>query len=99
MQEFSVGTYKGLKMKNVILPELGEGIENAKVACWHAAVGDCVAADDDVVELVTDKATFNVSAEAPGIIREICIGEGQEAKIGEVLAVIQPMNIKQDQIK
>ena len=78
-------------MENVILPELGEGIEKAKVACWHATVGDQVAKDDDVVELVTDKAVFNVSAEASGIIREICVGEGREAKIGEVLAVIEPL--------
>jgi pyruvate/2-oxoglutarate dehydrogenase complex dihydrolipoamide acyltransferase (E2) component len=77
-------------MEQVILPALGEGIEKAKVACWHASVGDQVAADTDVVELVTDKATFNVSAEASGILREICVSEGREAKIGEVLAVIEP---------
>lgn len=77
-------------MEHVILPELGEGIEKAKVACWHAAVGDQVAVDTDVVELVTDKATFNVPAKASGIIKEILVGEGREAKIGEVLAVIEP---------
>ena len=77
--------------KNIILPELGEGIEKAKVACWHAVVGNQVAKDDDIVELVTDKAAFSVSAEASGIIRDICVGEGQEAKIGEVLAVIEPL--------
>jgi pyruvate/2-oxoglutarate dehydrogenase complex dihydrolipoamide acyltransferase (E2) component len=46
--------------------------------------------------LATDKAIFNVSAEASGIVKEICVGEGKEAKIGEVLAVIEPL--KQDQI-
>ena len=77
-------------MEQVILPALGEGIEKAKVAYWHASVGDEVAVDTDVVELVTDKATFNVSAEVSGILREICVDEGREAKIGEVLAVIEP---------
>ena len=78
-------------MANVILPELGEGIEKATVAGWYATVGDQVAVDTDIVELVTDKAAFNVAVEASGIIREICVGEGQEAKIGEVLAIIEPM--------
>ena len=78
-------------MKNIILPELGEGIEKAKVACWHATVGNQVAVDDDVVEVVADKATFNVSAEVSGIIRDICVGEGREVKVGEVLAVIEPL--------
>ena len=77
-------------MKQVILPELGEGIEKATVVCWHAAVGDRVAGDTDVVELVTDKATFSVPAEASGIIKEILVGEGGEAKVGEVLAIIEP---------
>ncbi|MBN1869905.1 MAG: lipoyl domain-containing protein [Candidatus Omnitrophica bacterium] len=80
-------------MKNVILPELGEGIEKALVACWHVNVGERVAGDDDLVELVTDKATFNVSADVSGIIREICVGKGQEVSIGEVLAVIEPLNL------
>ena len=76
-------------MHKVYLPELGEGIKKATVACWHTACGEHVLKDDDIVELVTDKASFNVPAGALGTIKEICIKEGQEAKIGEVLAVIE----------
>jgi 2-oxoisovalerate dehydrogenase E2 component (dihydrolipoyl transacylase) len=83
-------------MGKVLLPELGEGIEKAIVACWHTSIGDQVTQEDDIAELVTDKATFNVSAGISGIVKEICIGEGQEAKIGEVLAVIDPLNIKSE---
>ena len=56
-------------MSFVTLPELGEGIEKATVACWHYKVGDRVTRDDDVVEVVTDKAVFNVVAGASGILR------------------------------
>ena len=77
-------------MSNIIFPELGEGIEEAIVACWHTAAGLQVKKDDDLVELVTDKATFNVPTDISGIVKEIRIGEGQEAKLGEVLAVIEP---------
>ena len=76
-------------MEYVILPELGEGIEKATVACWHASIGDQVSKDDDIVELVTDKATFHVPSGALGTIKEIRFHEGQEAKIGAVLAVIE----------
>ncbi len=76
-------------MSFVILPELGEGIEKATVACWHYKVGDRVKGDDDVVEVVTDKATFNVPAGAPGTLREILVRDGQEVRVGEVLGEIQ----------
>lgn len=75
-------------MATVIVPELGEGIEKATVACWHAKVGDQIGADDDIVELVTDKATFNVPSDCSGTVKEIKFKEGDEAKIGAVLAVI-----------
>ena len=76
-------------MEHVCLPELGEGIEKATVACWHKSIGEQVSRDDDIVELVTDKATFHVSAGALGTIKEIRFNEGQEVRIGEVLAVIE----------
>lgn len=76
-------------MSFVTLPELGEGIEKATVACWHYKVGDRVAQDDDVVEVVTDKAVFNVVAGASGILRGILVRDGQEVKIGEALAEIE----------
>ena len=77
-------------MSNVFFPELGEGIEKATVACWHTAAGLHVKKDDDLLELVTDKATFNVPADISGIVKEIRVGEGQEARLGEILAIIEP---------
>jgi pyruvate/2-oxoglutarate dehydrogenase complex dihydrolipoamide acyltransferase (E2) component len=76
-------------MIKVIIPELGEGIEKVTVACWHVAVGDQIRIDDDMVELVADKASFMVPAETSGVVKEIKVGEGQEAAVGDVLAVIE----------
>lgn len=76
-------------MHEVILPELGEGITKAVIACWHYQSGDRVKADDDIVELVTDKATFNVCAGQDGQLKKIFFKEGQEASIGALLAVIE----------
>ena len=74
---------------NVYLPELGEDISKATIACWHKKIGERIELEDDIVEVVTDKATFNVSAGGKGILKEIRYKEGEEAKIGDVLAVIE----------
>ncbi len=76
-------------MVSVVLPELGEGIKKAVVACWHCKIGDKVSAEDDIVEVVTDKATFNVPAGTSGIIQKIVVSEGREANIGDCLAIIE----------
>ena len=75
-------------MLEVLLPELGEDIQKATIACWHVQDGDVVEKDQDIVELVTDKATFFVSAESAGIVKNINFKEGDEAKIGSILAEI-----------
>ncbi len=77
-------------MENVNLPELGEGIDKAVVACWHVKVGDHVSKDQDLVELVTDKATFSVAAPVDGVVKDVLVKEGQEVPIGARLAHIRP---------
>ena len=72
----------------VLVPELGEGIAKATVSFWYLKEGDQVKFDDDIVELVTDKATFNVSATANGTLKKIFVKEGEDINIGGVLALI-----------
>ncbi len=76
-------------MESIVLPELGEGIEKATVACLDCQVGDLVQADEDLIEMVTDKATFNVSASQSGKVKEILVKEGQEVEIGKTLILIE----------
>jgi pyruvate dehydrogenase E2 component (dihydrolipoamide acetyltransferase) len=76
-------------MKNIILPKLGEGIEEAVVSLWHFAEGDTISAGDDIVEIVTDKATFNVPSDSSGKITKIIHPEGDTVKIGETLAELE----------
>lgn len=76
-------------MTRVILPELGEGIQKATVSYWYFKEGEKVKEKDDLVELATDKATFNLPSPCSGVISEIYFGEGDIANIGEILAVIE----------
>lgn len=76
-------------MADVILPELAEGVEKAVLTTWHSKVGDKIAKGDDLVEMATDKASFNVPASVSGTIKKLCAEEGDEVKVGQVLAVIE----------
>lgn len=76
-------------MAKVYLPELGEGIEKATVSYWYFQIGQEVKEGEDLVELATDKATFNVPSPTTGILSEILVEEGASLNVGEVLAIIE----------
>jgi 2-oxoglutarate dehydrogenase E2 component (dihydrolipoamide succinyltransferase) len=75
-------------MFKVILPELGEKIEKATISYWYFRVGEKVAEKDDLVELTTDKASFNLPSPCSGTISEIFFREGDTVNPGTVLATI-----------
>jgi len=76
-------------MTKVFLPELGEGIEKATVSFWYFKAGEKVNEKDDLVELTTDKATFNLPSPCSGTLGEIFFAEGATVNVGDVLAVIE----------
>jgi pyruvate/2-oxoglutarate dehydrogenase complex dihydrolipoamide acyltransferase (E2) component len=76
-------------MSKVVLPELGEGIEKATVTYWYFQENEKVSEKDDLVELATDKATFNLPSPASGMLSEIFFKEGDSVKVGETLAMIE----------
>ena len=76
-------------MTKIILPELGEGISKATVACWHVKEGDRVLLGDEICEVATDKATFNVESPANGRLKSIDVKQGQDGLVGSVLGTIE----------
>ena len=75
-------------MTKVILPSLAEGVQNATITYWHFKINDKVNEGDDLVELATDKATFNLPAPAAGVLTEIYSSEGDQVSVGATIAVI-----------
>ena len=73
---------------NIIVPEVGESIVDARVAKWLKKAGDTVAAGEPVVELETDKVDVEVAAPRAGVIATIAHGDGADVKIGDVLGTI-----------
>ncbi len=75
---------------DVKLPELGEDAgKEATVSFWYAEEGGEIKKDEDLVEMVTDKATFNVPSPASGVIKEIKALEGDKIEVGQLMAVIE----------
>jgi len=74
----------------VKLPELGqEGGDEATVSYWIVKVGESVSEGDDIVEMISDKANFNVPAPSSGTISKITAEENQVVKVGDLLCEIE----------
>jgi 2-oxoglutarate dehydrogenase E2 component (dihydrolipoamide succinyltransferase) len=71
----------------VKIPAVGESISSGIVSVWHKKSGDFVNAGDALFTLETDKVSTEIAAETAGVLDTI-VPEGQEVKIGEVVATI-----------
>ena len=99
--------------EKILVPVLGESLNEATVSKWLKNMGDFVNADEAIVELETDKVNLEVPASISGVLSEINSNEGQTVTVGSVLGVIsdskaktnekekiEPINIEpQDEVK
>lgn len=70
------------------LPDIGEGIAEAEIVAWHVAVGDMIEEDEPLADMMTDKATVEISAPVSGRVVEIAGQVGDQVAIGSILAVL-----------
>src|SRR5688500_1226383 len=71
------------------LPDIGEGIAEAEIVAWHVKVGDMVAEDGRLADMMTDKATVEMESPAAGQVSEIAGGVGDVIAIGSPLVVLE----------
>ena len=76
-------------IKEIILPDLGEGIEGAEVSEVSVTSGDTVSPDDTILVLESDKASMEIPAEVSGIVKDILVAAGDELKTGHLLMKIE----------
>ena len=76
-------------MAEMKLPELAEGVNEAVVSFWHFKEGASVKEGDEIVEMATDKAAFNVPCKFSGVLKKIVAQEGDTIKVGATLAIIE----------
>lgn len=76
-------------MKDIIIPSLGESIQEACIAKWYKTTGASVQVDEILLEIETEKVTMEVCAPCSGVIEQITKEQGQTVQVGQVVGFIK----------
>ena len=71
------------------LPDIGEGIAEAEIVAWHVKVGDRVEEDQQLADMMTDKATVEMESPVAGTVKKLAGEVGDQIAIGSVLVEIE----------
>ena len=71
------------------LPDIGEGIAEAEIVAWHVKVGDKVEEDQQLADMMTDKATVEMESPVAGTVKSLAGEVGDQIAIGSVLVEIE----------
>ena len=83
-------------LKEIIIPDLGEGIDTVEVGEVHIKPGDTVAVDDILIVLETEKASMEIPAEEAGEVKEVLVKTGGQVKAKSVVARIEVSAVEAD---
>lgn len=75
-------------MPYIEMPKLSDTMTEGTVVKWHKAAGDSVDVGDVIADIETDKAVMELEAFDEGLLKEIFVGEGGKARIGQKLALL-----------
>ena len=78
----------------VLLPQMGESVEEGTVLRWLKKEGDAVSADEPLLEIATDKVDTEIHAPQKGVLAKILVPEGAVAKVGGVVATLSVASTK-----
>ena len=67
------------------LPDIGEGVVEGEIVSWHVKVGDSINEDDQIVDIMTDKATVTIPSPTDGIVSELSGEVGDMVAVGSTL--------------
>ena len=71
----------------IVMPQVGENLPTGTVLEWHRQEGEAVARGDLLVTVESEKAVFEIQAEADGVLGRILVQQGEEG------AVLEPVGI------
>ncbi len=71
------------------VPPVGESITEVQIGTWLKREGDSVQRDEVVVMIETDKVTVELPAPVSGVIKQIVVGEGGDATVGQVIGFME----------
>jgi len=73
---------------DVIMPKMGDAMEEGKILKWKKRPGDPVAKGEPIAEIETDKVNVDIEAEDSGVLLTILVPEGQTVAVGTNIAMI-----------
>jgi 2-oxoglutarate dehydrogenase E2 component (dihydrolipoamide succinyltransferase) len=73
---------------NLVMPKMGESVQEATITKWFKKAGDVVEEDDVLLEIATDKVDSEIPSPVAGKINKILFDEGALVAVGQVIAVI-----------
>jgi len=71
------------------LPDIGEGVAEAEIVAWHVKPGDRVKEDQSLVDVMTDKATVDISSPVTGVAIAVFGEVGKKFPVGSVLIELE----------
>jgi 2-oxoglutarate dehydrogenase complex dihydrolipoamide succinyltransferase (E2) component len=72
----------------IVVPQLGESVVEGTIGKWLKKVGEPIAKDEPIVEIITDKINIELPAPSAGTLGQITVAEGAVAQVGDPLGVI-----------
>ena len=72
----------------IVVPQLGESVVEGTIGKWLKKVGEPIAKDEPIVEIITDKINIELPAPSAGTLGQIAVAEGVVAQVGDTLGVI-----------
>ena len=75
-------------MKSIIMPKLGDTMEEGRIVNWLIEVGDTIKKGDLIMNIETDKTVLPVESLVSGVVIEILIDEDATVPVGTVLAKV-----------
>ena len=83
---------------DIIMPKMGESVNEGTIIKWHKKVGDVVKLDEIIFEISTDKVDTEIPAASSGLLSEILVKEGETVEVGTVVARIQANDISNNEV-
>ncbi|MGW1667238.1 biotin/lipoyl-containing protein, partial [Streptomyces microflavus] len=78
------------EVKKFLMPDVGEGLEEADIVVWHVKVGDEVSDGQVMVEVETAKALVELPCPFDGVVTELLAAEGDTVAVGAPIIAVAP---------
>ena len=73
---------------DIIMPKMGESVQEATITKWFKKVGDKVEEEDVLLEIATDKVDSEIPSPVDGVITKILFEENAVVPVGDIIAII-----------